>query len=281
MSVEQIERSVVAPGPAAVGLVEQIWVVRAPAGMRPRVALPDGRGAVVVRLGAPARWSDPLSRAEQQVGSVARGPRSTPHLVVEPGEAWSVGARLTPWALARIGAGRLLVDDVAPLGEVLGTDEAVLAGTMRACWDTSDPAHGAARLLEGALLAAVRRPLSAERQADLERISAVAEQERGLVRPIDLARAIDRSLACLHQILAEEVGLAPTAYLAGVRLSCAVRELGIDTRGGTDAAQVVATLRRYADAGFSPREVERFTGLSPLDLRRCVRGLEELLARGA
>jgi hypothetical protein len=278
MSVEQIERSVIAPGPAAVGLVEQLWVVRAPGGVPPRVALPDGRGAVVVRLGAPARWADPLTRTEQQVGSVARGPRSTPHLVVEPGEAWAVGARLTPWALARIGSGRLLVDDVAPLGEVLGTDEAVLAGTMRACWDGADPAHGAARLLQGALLAAVRRPVSAERQADLERISAVAEQERGLVRPIDLARAIDRSLACLHQILAEEVGLTPSGYLAGVRLTSAVRELGVDARGAADAGSVVATLRRYADAGFSPREVERFTGLSPLDLRRCVRGLEELLA---
>jgi hypothetical protein len=57
-----------------------------------------------------------------------------------------------------------------------------------------------------------------------------------------------------------------------------VRELGVDARGAADAGSVVATLRRYADAGFSPREVERFTGLSPLDLRRCVRGLEELLA---
>jgi AraC-like DNA-binding protein len=276
-----VGRSIVSPGPAATGLVEQIWVVRVPEGVPPRVALPDGRGAVVVRLGAPARWHDPLGRGVQEVGSVVRGPRSTPHLVREPGEAWAVGARLTPWALSRLGDGRFLVDEAAPLGEVLGTDEAVLAGTLRACWDTAEPAHQAARLLEGALLAAVRRTPPAARQDDLERLVLVADRERGLVRPVDLARAIDRSLACLHQIFAEDLGLTPTEYLAGVRLSCAARELGADAHAGADAAQVVATLRRYADAGFSPREVERFTGLSPLDLRRCVRGLEELLAAPA
>ncbi|HEY0187116.1 MAG TPA: hypothetical protein VGC67_06480 [Cellulomonas sp.] len=273
-----VGRSIVSPGPAAAALVEQLEVVRVPDGLPPRVALPDGRGAVVVRLGAPAGWFDPLTRGAEQVASVVRGPRTTPRLVREPGPTWAVGARLTPWALARVGEGRLLVDDSAPLGEVLGTDEAVLAGTLRACWDTADPAQEAARLLQGALLAAVRRTPGPGRQDDLERLVQVAEQERGLVRPVDLARSIDRSLACLHQIFAEEIGLTPSAYLAGVRLTCATRELGADARGGADAAQVVATLRRYADAGFAPREVERFTGLSPLELRRSVRGLEELLA---
>ena len=51
---------------------------------------------------------------------------------------------------------------------------------------------------------------------------------------------------------------------------------GVDDRG--DAPRVVAVLRSYADAGYPQREVERFTGLSPLELRRAVRGMEEVLS---
>ncbi|HEY0217233.1 MAG TPA: helix-turn-helix domain-containing protein [Cellulomonas sp.] len=290
MAVVSIEHRTVSPCPASAGIAERLWVLRAPDGVGPRVALPDGRGAVVVHLGAPATWLDPLTRTATEVRAVVRGPRSTPTLVVRPGPVWTVGARLTPAALARLGEGAFLVDDARPVGEVLGRAEDVLTAALRACWAEpepgardddagGEPALAAARLLEQALLGAVRRTVTAERQADLDRLFQVAEQERGLVRPIDLARAIDRSLACLHQIFAEEVGLTPSAYLAGVRLSAAVRELGAGDPDA-DAAQVVATLRRYADAGFSPREVERFTGLAPLELRRSVRGLEELLAAG-
>ena len=71
-------------------------------------------------------------------------------------------------------------------------------------------------------------------------------------------------------------GVTPAAFLSAVRLSCAVRELGVDDRG--DAPRVVAVLRSYADAGYPQREVERFTGLSPLELRRAVRGMEEVLS---
>ncbi len=118
--------------------------------------------------------------------------------------------------------------------------------------------------------------MPAGERADLERVVRLADEERGLVRSIDLARAVDRSLASLHALFAERVGLTPAAFLAGVRMSCAVRELGVDDRG--DARRVVEVLRSYADAGYPQREVERFTGLSPLDLRRSVRGMEEVLA---
>jgi hypothetical protein len=285
------------PGaPGVPGLVEELWVARAPHGAPPRVALPDGRPAAVVRLGGPALWVDPLTHETETVASLLRGPRTVPRVVLhtDPSGAavpqWEVGARLAPWALSALHPAGALVDDHRPLGEALGLDEAALAERLRACWDDAagtggaggDAAGGdaaavaAARVLEEALTAAVRRPVPVTAREDLDRLTRYADDERGLVRSVDLARSVGRSMASLHALLAAHVGLSPSAFLATVRLSCAVRELGVDDRG--DAARVVAVLRAYADAGYPQREVERFTGLSALELRRAVRGMEDVLA---
>lgn len=276
-AVTSVRRSVtVAPGPS--GLVEALWVARGPHGAPPRVALPDGRPAAVVRLGGPVRWVDPLTRETEVIGSVLRGPRSVPQVVLADDPAapsYEVGARLAPWALSALRPdGGFLVDDHRPLAAVLGLDEEGLAARLRA----GDPEDAAAvaRALEAELVAAVRRPVPVGDRADLDRVVRIADAERGLVRSIDLARSVDRSLASLHALFAAHVGVTPAAFLSAVRLSCAVRELGVDDRG--DAPRVVAVLRSYADAGYPQREVERFTGLSPLELRRAVRGMEEVLS---
>jgi len=267
----------VAPGPS--GLVEALWVARGPHGAPPRVALPDGRPAAVVRLGGPVRWVDPLTRDTEVIGSVLRGPRSVPQVVLadDPAApAYEVGARLAPWALSALRPdGGFLVDDHRPLAAVLGLDEGVLDARLRA-GDGDGDEVAVARALEAALVAAVRRPVPPGDRADLDRVVRLADAERGLVRSIDLARSVDRSLASLHALFAAHVGVTPAAFLSAVRLSCAVRELGVDDRG--DALRVVEVLRGYADAGYPQREVERFTGLSPLELRRAVRGMEEVLA---
>jgi hypothetical protein len=272
--------------PGVPGLVEQLWVARARHGAPPRVALPDGRPAAVVRLGGAALWVDPLTRETEAVGSLLRGPRTVPRVVLhrDPAGAavpqWEVGARLAPWALSALHPAGALVDDHRQLGEALGLGEAALSERLRACWaagagdDTA--AVAAARVLEEALATAVRRPVPVTDREDLDRLTRYADAERGLVRSVDLARSVDRSMASLHALLAAHVGLTPSAFLATVRLSCAVRELGVDDRG--DAARVVAVLRAYADAGYPQREVERFTGLSALELRRAVRGMEDVLA---
>lgn len=273
-----------AVAPRRPGLVEALWVARAPHAAPPRVALPDGRPSVVVRLGAPVRWVDPLTREAETIGSVVRGPRVVPGLVLPGGDAesWEVGVRLAPWALSALHPEGFLVDAHRPLGEGLGLDEAALTAGMRAAWDeaagTGEAAAAAAcaRVLEDALGSTVRRPVPPADRDAVDRVAAYAEAERGLVRSVDLAREVDRSLAGLHALLAAHVGLSPSAFLSTVRLSCAVRELGVDDRG--DAVGVVRVLRAYADAGYPQREVERFTGLPALDLRRAVRGMEDVLA---
>lgn len=284
MTAVTLARRIVPAGPESAGLVEQLWAARTARGAPPRVVLPDGRPAVVARLGAPVRWLDPLTREDDTVGSVVRGPRTVPRVILpsDPAAAtWEVGARLTPYALSALHPDGFLVDDHRPLGEALDLDSDALAARLRACWpgddpDPAGPAVAAARVLEAAVVAAVRRPIPTLRRDELDRVVQLADDERGLVRPVDLARAIDRSLAGLHQLFTEQLGVTPPAFLAAVRLSCAVRELGVDDRG--DAARVVAVLRAYADAGYPQREVERFTGMSALELRWAVRGMEELLA---
>ncbi|WP_168216843.1 hypothetical protein [Cellulomonas sp. Y8] len=229
-------------------------------------------------------WVDPLTREAESIGSVLRGPRVVPGVVLPAGDAesWEVGARLAPWALSALHPAGFLVDEHRPLGEALGLDEPALAAGMRAAWDAAAGlGEGAAAaacvaVLEDALAAAVRRPVPAADRDAVDRVARYADAERGLVRPVDLAREVDRSLAGLHALLAAHVGLSPSAFLSTVRLSCAVRELGVDDRG--DAVGVVRVLRAYADAGYPQREVERFTGLHALELRRAVRGMEDVLA---
>jgi AraC-like DNA-binding protein len=294
-AVELVRTSVpVAPTRAGHDLVEALWVARAPHGAPPRVALPDGRPAAVVRLGGAVRWVDPLSGEHEVITSVLRGPRSAPQLLLADdadAPAWEVGARLSPWALSALHPDGFLVDDHRALGAALGLGAGVLEARLRACWAPADggdepdaagragaeraAAVAAARVLEDALHAAVRRPVPPAQHADLARVVQLADAERGLLRQIDLARSVERSLASLHALFAAHVGVTPSAFLSAVRMSCAVRELGVDDRG--DAARVVAVLRSYVDAGYAPREVERFTGLSALDLRRSVRGMEVLL----
>jgi AraC-like DNA-binding protein len=276
-----VARTAAEPAPASAGpagLVEALWVARSAHGAPPRVALPDGRPAVVVRLGGPVRWVDPLTGTAEVIGSVLRGPRSVPRVVraADPAApAWEVGARLAPWALSAVHPADPLVDDHVALASAL-PDADALAARLRACWQQpGDPAARAARLLQEALVAALVRPVPAHDLADLARVVAVADAERGLLRPVDLARAVDRTPASLHALLADHLGVTPAAYLAAVRLAGAVRELGVDDRG--DAARVAAVLRAYADAGHPPREVERFTGRTLLELERVVRGVEAVL----
>ncbi len=269
-------RTFVPPSDAA-WFVESLWAVRAPGGAPDRVELPDGRPLVVLRLGTPAEWVDPLTYESVALGSVVSGLRTGPVVVRQPGDAWAVGARLTPYGLAALSPGRLLVDDQRPIGDLLGLDVPQLEAQVRDVWRHDDEAGAAAaaRVLVAALVSAVRRPAPRQTLDAVRAAVDLADVERGLLRPVDLARELGCSLADLHRWFVEEIGVEPSTYLSMVRLSRAVGELGAAPDG--PASAVVAALRDYADAGYSPREVERFTGMEPLELRRAVRGMEELV----
>ncbi|WP_448060032.1 hypothetical protein [Cellulomonas hominis] len=266
-----------APPSRAAWFVERLWVARTPAGLPPEVLVPDGRPTVEVRLAGAATLADPFSRVRTPVVSAVHGLRTVPVVLDQPGGSWTVGARLAPHGLLPLLPGRALVDDSAPLGECLGLDEAGLAERLRGATDDAQ----VAALLAEALTDVVRRPTPAE-QLDLVRaVVREIDAERGLVRPVDLVRSLGRSTAVLHKVVSDEIGVTLRTLLAVSRFSHAVRDLaGLepDARGAYPGAPVAGVLRRYVDAAYPAREVERFTGLEPLDLRRMVRGIEELVA---
>ena len=73
----------------------------------------------------------------------------------------------------------------------------------------------------------------------------------------------------------EHLGLTPDALLAAVRFSAFVRDaVG---PGPVRPEDVLGAIRWYVQAGYPPREVERFTGSTPLELRRIELGVAEAL----
>jgi methylphosphotriester-DNA--protein-cysteine methyltransferase len=107
---------------------------------------------------------------------------------------------------------------------------------------------------------------------------ALGDAQRGLVARADLARTLGVTVSDLHRWSVRYLGVPPDAYLAAVRFSGFVRQaVG---PGPVAPGDVVAALRWYAQAGQSPREVERFTGLTPAELRRVEERVEALLPSG-
>ena len=106
-----------------------------------------------------------------------------------------------------------------------------------------------------------------------------AVEQRGLVRASDLARHADLAVGALHREFVETLGISPEAFLAAVRFSAFVRDaVG---PGPVRPEDVLAVVQWYLSAGYPPREVERFTGLSHLELRRLAVGIGAALGVAA
>ncbi|MDM8085762.1 hypothetical protein QUV83_13380 [Cellulomonas cellasea] len=263
------------PPPAdAAWFVEHLWVARTDADAPPvlEVFLPNGRPSVLVRLGSLGTRVDPVTGERAADDSGVIGLSVDPHVVrLSPG-SWFVGAQLAPYGLAALRPGRLLVGESAPLTHVLApAAAATLADRVRAA---PDDAH-ATTILGMDLAASVRRRTPAGRLDTLQTAICVIEERRGLVRPIDLAQAANVTLAALHQCFVEEVGLQPVTFLQATRFLMFVAELA--GPAPWTAETVLAAMRSYLATEPVPREVERFTGLSPGQLRRAVHGITALL----
>ncbi|MFI2752718.1 hypothetical protein ACGIF2_04695 [Cellulomonas sp. P22] len=274
MSPSVLEYRRFAPPAAAAWFVEHLWVVRTP-GDAPRVLevfLPNGRPSVLVRLGALGTRIDPVTGARTADDSGVVGIAVDPHVVeLAPGSAF-VGAQLAPYGLAALSPDRLLVDESAPLTHVLPPAVAArLAGRLAGLDDAQ-----AVAVLGGELAAGVRRRTPPERLDLLETLMAVIDSQRGLVRAIDLARAGGVSIAALHRCCVEEMGVQPVTFLRATRFFYFVGELA--GAPPWPAATVLSAMRTYVATEPAPRELERFTGLSPAQHRLALHGIEELLA---
>ncbi len=263
------------PVPAALrGVAEHAWVARhTGARAHAEVLLPDGRGLLQVVRGTPGEIVEPLTGERRADDDGLRGPWTHAVVAEQTGPVARLGVQLHPLGPARLRGGRPLADRWVGLEDVLAPDVAVRAGDLLASGADDD----AVTLVLDALAALPRHG-----GADVDHLEdalAFIDERRGLVRATDVARDVATSLGELHRWCVHLLGMDPAQYLSAVRFSTFVREsLGT---GPVDAAATVATIEWFVDAGYPPREVERFSGLPPVELRRLAEHLALRLGLGA
>jgi len=249
-------------------LVEHAWVLRDAGGSR-EVLLPDGRGLVQLVVGEPGVRTDVLTGRRDEDGDGVRGLATRPVVRDQPGPATRLGLQLHPLALAALHPHDLLVDERAPLSAVLDDADVSAARTALAAGDDETAARG--------LVAALARRAQAPSDVTaLAEVVAAVDRTRGLVAAVDLARAQGVTVSDLHRWCVRLLGVEPAAYLAAVRFAGFVREA--TGPGRVAPGDVVAALDWYGRTNPPPREVERTTGLAPVDLRRLVDRLDESVA---
>ena len=275
MAPDQVVYHRYPPPPGAHGIVEHLWVVRLPDGAVEReVLLPDGHGLVTVATGTAGVHIDPLTQARTPDGSGVRGLADRAFVREQRGPAVRLGAQLDPVALARMGV-RASAHEAVTISAVLGTG---VEGECRTALEQGRDADAAAVL--GAAVAARAVPPAAG--SALEALAPVLRsvvEQRGLVRAADLARHADLAVGVLHREVVETLGITPEAFLAAVRFSAFVRDaVG---PGPVRPGDALAVLQWYLRAGYPPREVERFTGLGHVELRRLEAGIAAALGVAA
>ena len=247
-------------------VVEHAWVAWRTPGTR-EALLPDGRGLVLVVAGDPAVVVDPLTGDRHDEESSVRGPALAVRVRETTGPGVCLGLTLTPVGLARLRAPLPALRTAAPAAALLGADA------------VADIADALTREdIQTAVLAAWaatdRVPRHDVEEADLlAQALAAAQSVRGVVRAVDLAHEIGVPLGQLHRWCVHLLGVDPGRWLSAVRFAAFVREsVG---PGPVHPDQMAAALRWYLHAGYSPRETERFTGLSGAELRRLADRLEQ------
>jgi len=188
----------------------------------------------------------------------------------QPGPSVRLGAQLGPLALARLRV-HVAPDDVVPLDRAFATAD---VAACQAALEAGDDAR-AVDLLGAALAGALA---ATDEPAELTLLEPAVQEvlaSRGLVTVADLARAAELPVGTLHRWSVEHLGLTPDALLAAVRFSAFVRDaVGPGPVRPDDA---LGAIRWYVQAGYPPREVERFTGSTPLELRRVEQGIAAAL----
>ena len=238
--------------------------------------LPDGHGLVTVAVGTPGVHIDPLTLARTPDSSGVRGLADRAFVREQHGPAVRLGAQLDPVALARMG-----VRAAGPRSRL-----GVRRCSARTCRTSASPRWSQGRdadaaALLGAALAAHAVPPPRRLAARGARAGA-AQRDRA-ARPgpgvgPGAGRPTSRSGSCYREVV-QTLGITPEAFLAAVRFSAFVRDaVG---PGPVRPEDALAVLRWYLRAGYPPREVERFTGLSHVELRRLEEGIAAALGVAA
>ena len=243
-------------GPVLDGLVDRFWAVRwdLPPGTvhQQQVLTHPGANVSIGHANGTAGQPEP-GPVEARLYGVARGLSTR----VLAGQGWTVAALTWPGGLGAFitGSAAELTDRVVPLGQALGTDEAVLLRQV-----TAEPDEAArVALLAGALEQAVDPDRRAPALSVAE-VARLAESDRTVRRLGDLCERSGLGQRTLQRMFLQYAGVSPTWVIRRYRLleaAEAVRE------GRPVSWAEIAAALGYADQAHLTRDFRAAIGQTP------------------
>ena len=243
-------------GPVLDGLVDRFWAVRwdLPPGTvhRQQVLTHPGANASIGHASAAPGQREP-GPVEARLYGVARGLSTR----VLAGRGWAVAALTRPGGLGAFitGSAAELTDRVVPLGQALGTDEAVLLRQVIA-----EPDEAARVALLAAALEQAVDPERREPALSVAEVARLAESDRTIRRLGDLCERSGLGQRTLQRMFLQYAGVSPTWVIRRYRLL----EAAETVREGRPVswAEIAATLG-YADQAHLTRDFRAAIGQTP------------------
>ena len=243
-------------GTALDGLIDRFWAVRwdLPPGVAHEQQLlthPGANVSVGHANGEPGQLQ--AGPVEARLYGVARGLSAR----VLVGRGWTVAAMTRPGGLGAFitGSAADFTDRIVPLGQALGTDEAVLVRQV-----TAEPDEAARVAL---LAAALEQAVDPERTlpaAEVAGVARLAEEDRAVRRLGDLCERSGLGARTLQRMFLQYAGVSPTWVLRRYRLL----EAAESVREGKPVswAEIAAGLG-YADQAHLTRDFRAAIGQTP------------------
>jgi AraC-like DNA-binding protein len=243
-------------GPVLDGLVDRFWAVRwdLPPGTvhRQQVLTHPGANVSIGHANAAPGQHQP-GPVEARLYGVARGLSTR----VLAGQGWTVAALAWPGGLGAFitGSAAELTDRVVPLGQALGTDEAVLLRQV-----TAEPGEAARVALLAAALEQAVDPERREAALSVTEAARLAESDRTVRRLGDLCERSGLGQRTLQRMFLQYAGVSPTWVIRRYRLleaAEAVRE------GRPVSWADIAAALGYADQAHLTRDFRAAIGQTP------------------
>jgi AraC-like DNA-binding protein len=243
-------------GPVLDGLVDRFWAVRwdLPPGIvhEQQVLTHPGANVSIGHANAAPGQREP-GLVEARLYGVARGLSTR----VLAGRGWGVAALTWPGGLGAFitGSAAELTDRVVPLGQALGTDEAVLLRQVIA-----EPDEAARVALLAAALEQAVDPERREPALSVAEVARLAESDRTVRRLGDLCERSGLGQRTLQRMFLQYAGVSPTWVIRRYRLL----EAAETVREGKPVswAEIAAALG-YADQAHLTRDFRAAIGQTP------------------
>jgi AraC-like DNA-binding protein len=243
-------------GPVLDGLVDRFWAVRwdLPPGIvhEQQVLTHPGANVSIGHANAAPGQREP-GPVEARLYGVARGLSTR----VLAGRGWGVAALTWPGGLGAFitGSAAELTDRVVPLGQALGTDEAVLLRQVIA-----EPDEAARVALLAAALEQAVDPERREPALSVAEVARLAESDRTVRRLGDLCERSGLGQRTLQRMFLQYAGVSPTWVIRRYRLL----EAAETVREGKPVswAEIAAALG-YADQAHLTRDFRAAIGQTP------------------